>query len=99
DGSSPGEGIGQITNVTIGGTTAGARNIISGNRGWGSTNGNGQPGITGNAVQGNYIGTDVTGMVAIANDQGGIAVKSAGNTIGGTTPGTGNLISGNVGSS
>ena len=47
---------------TIGGTTAAARNVISGN----------QVGVylvsdSGNVVEGNFIGTDTTGTVAIGN--------------------------------
>ena len=79
---------------TIGGTSAGARNIISGN----STNGiliGAGPGSTDNLIVGNYIGTDVTGTVAIS-DGGGVVIQTAGNTIGGSTAGAGNLISGNT---
>ncbi len=50
---------------TIGGTVAGAGNVISGNKGPGiQINGAiaGQVAATGNVVQGNLIGTDVTGM-------------------------------------
>src|SRR5262249_50874244 len=51
-------------NVTIGGTTATARNIISGSfygvRLFGSDG-------TGNVVEGNYIGTDITGTLARGN--------------------------------
>jgi hypothetical protein len=46
-------------------------------------------------VQGNYIGTDVTGKVALANPGSGIVVFSINNLIGGTAPGAGNVISGN----
>src|SRR5207247_5057670 len=46
---------------------------------------------------GNYIGTDLTGTVDLGNGVNGIAISqgSGGNLIGGTTAGTGNLISGN----
>ena len=50
-----------------------------------------------NVIQGNYIGVDVTGTNAPGNASDGIYVLSASNRIGGTTLGTGNLISGNEG--
>jgi CSLREA domain-containing protein len=82
-------------NNIIGGTTSNARNLISGNTNGVSISGSG---ATGNVVQGNLIGTDVTGTVALGNLRG-IWVSSALNTIGGTTPGARNVISGNTGSS
>ena len=55
-------------------------------------------------VEGNYIGSDVTGTTYVpngafnGNDIAGVQIDdSAGNTIGGTATGAGNLISGNVG--
>jgi CSLREA domain-containing protein len=52
---------------------------------------------TGNTVQGNYIGTDVTGTSAIPNATGVLIENAAGaNTIGGSSAGQGNLISGNT---
>jgi CSLREA domain-containing protein len=79
----------------IGGTTAGAGNVISGNAG-GSVTVNGLD-ASGNILQGNYIGTDVTGTVALGN-VGELSVLDApGNTIGGTESGAGNIISGNGG--
>ena len=86
---------------TIGGTTPEARNIISGNS---SAQGiyiltiNDAEGETfGNTVQGNYIGTDITGTVAIPNAEGVRIGNARDNLIGGTTPGAGNVISGNTG--
>jgi len=89
------------TNNTIGGEAASARNVISGN----STEFGvviNESGTTGNMVEGNFIGTDVTGTVALPNGYGILLGSSgSGNTIGGatSTPGTGagNLISGNDG--
>ncbi|MBT8398185.1 MAG: CSLREA domain-containing protein [Gemmatimonadetes bacterium] len=85
--------IGQASDNTVGGATAAARNLISGNR----------EGVTivdvsatGNLVVGNYIGTDVTGILAIPNDTG-VLLLAPDNTIGGTAAGSGNLISGNTG--
>jgi parallel beta-helix repeat protein len=76
----------------IGGTTPGARNLISGNRVFGVVL---RVGATGNTVQGNYIGTDVTGTAAVTNGNGVYIWDAPGNTIGGTVPGARNLISGN----
>ncbi|MEW6128691.1 MAG: C25 family cysteine peptidase [Acidobacteriota bacterium] len=79
---------------TVGGAVAGARNLISGNIvGVELTSG-----ATNNQVQGNYIGTDVTGASAIANTLRGVHIQggSSNNLIGGTVAGAGNLISGNT---
>jgi hypothetical protein len=83
-------------NNLVGGTTVDARNIISGNN-RGIDTGSG----ANNTVQGNFIGTDITGTIAIANPNIGVNTQGTNNLIGGltTTPGTppGNLISGNTG--
>jgi hypothetical protein len=79
---------------TVGGTTGGARNLISGN---------GQSGVaivgssaTGNKVEGNFIGTDVSGNQELGNSVSGVLIDGApNNTIGGTEDGARNLISGN----
>ena len=78
----------------VGGTTAAARNVISGNGGSGVyLNG---AGSTGNLIQGNYIGTDTNGNLAIGNGGDGVTANGARvNTIGGTNAGAGNLLSGN----
>ena len=81
-------------NNIIGGTTAVARNVISGNSTFGINIFD--PGATGNKVQGNYIGTSVAGDTRLANGNAGVRVSDASNnTIGGTTAGAGNIISGN----
>jgi CSLREA domain-containing protein len=81
-------------NWTIGGPTTAQRNVISGNN---------RNGMLINAcypacfVQGNYIGTDTTGTIAMPNAQNGIFVKQTyALTIGGTGAGEGNVISGNT---
>jgi hypothetical protein len=85
---------GNSSSHTIGGTAPGARNIISGNNGPGISIGGT---LTGSVVQGNFIGTDVTGRTAVANASDGVLIMfgSANNTIGGTTPAARNVISGN----
>ncbi len=87
-------------NNIIGGTTAAARNIISGNSGNGvsffaiTTNNSAPPGQL-NVIEGNFIGTDVTGLEPLGNAVG-VFDNGRQNTIGGTTAGAGNLISANV---
>jgi hypothetical protein len=85
--------------VTIGGATTGRRNIISGNY-WHGVFLFGSD--VRSSVLGNYIGTDVTGTVAIPNSwaqvtSAGVYLRDARyNQIGGPGPGEGNLISGNA---
>jgi trimeric autotransporter adhesin len=85
-GISMGTGTGNI----VGSFSVAGRNVISAN---------GQHGILlnsgSNFVQGNFVGTDVAGTAAIPNADG-IFVAGGGNTIGGTAPGAGNLVSGNT---
>ena len=54
----------------IGGTTPAARNIISGNAVAMSSARSTSGGSGGNVIQGNYIGTDVTGNADLGNDRG-----------------------------
>ncbi|MCD4747857.1 MAG: DUF11 domain-containing protein [Thermoanaerobaculales bacterium] len=83
-----------ISDNTIGGTTGAARNLISGNTNpavalnYGASN---------NTVLGNFIGIDVTGLIALGNDGNDVVtLDSPDNTIGGTTAGTQNVISGSL---
>lgn len=93
------------SNNTIGGTAPAARNLISGSGAVGQhTDYTGilfnsvEPAAGNNTVQGNYIGTNISGTLAIPNYDHGITDSSGGdNTIGGTAAGAGNLISGNPG--
>ena len=83
-------------NNVVGGSIGAARNLISGN-GSGST-GDGISvfsGAFGNIIQGNYIGTDSSGTVALPNNLSGIGLSANGNAVGANVPGAGNLISGN----
>jgi CSLREA domain-containing protein len=68
------------SNNTVGGTSPGARNLISGNStGVEITSGGG------NEVSGNYIGTDKTGTSDLGNGSSGVRVSFEGakNTVGG----------------
>ena len=83
---------------TIGGTIAAACNVISGNRISGVAIATGNYVASDNLIAGNYIGTDVTGTIAVPNGYEGVFDTSSPNTtIGGASPGAGNLISGNLG--
>ncbi len=90
------------SNNTIGGTSPSDRNLISGNGldGIDFTNG----AATANLVEGDFIGTDVTGSHKLGNARHGVVISSVTdsgspsgsyNTIGGSVSGAGNLISGN----
>ena len=80
------------SNSTIGGTLSGARNVISGNLDGVYISGD----STGSKVQGNFIGTDRSGTVALGNTYTGVAFDNVANsTIGGTLSGARNVISGN----
>lgn len=75
--------------LVIGGTTAADRNVISGN-----THGiDLLSSSAGASIQGNYIGTDSTGTIALGNDVGIWTDEPA--PIGGRVAGAGNVISGN----
>jgi hypothetical protein len=81
-------------NNVIGGTTPAARNVISGNQfGYGVEIFNDS---TGNAILGDYIGTDATGLGALGNFYGILLIDAPSTSIGGSTPGAGNLLSGNI---
>ena len=88
------------TGNTVGGTTAAARNVISGN----SSDGIDilDSGTSGNVVQGNYVGLNAAGTAGLGNGAsylGGIviALTASNNTVGGGAAGAGNVISGNSG--
>jgi hypothetical protein len=85
--------------TVIGGAVAGARNVISGNRFEGVSVGSLNNVTSGTVIQGNYIGTDVTGTVAVGNAGAGIAVGTGAQDtiIGGTTALARNVVSGNQG--
>lgn len=79
--------------IVVGGKKREARNVISAN---------GQHGVyilgsSGSVIEGNFVGTDVSGMVDLGNVDTGIVLQlvSGPNTIGGTGLASRNVISGN----
>jgi CSLREA domain-containing protein len=83
----------------IGGTTAAARNVVSGNV-EDAIRIVGDPFLgsiaSDNVVEGNYVGVDATGQVALHNKSGVVVVLGAeGTIVGGTPSGAGNVVSGN----
>src|SRR5207245_11455163 len=82
------------TGNTVGGISSAARNIISANAYQGVDLAN--SGTSGNLVEGNYIGTDITGTVSLPNSNGVVVQGGASNnTIGGAVAAARNIISGN----
>jgi len=86
-------GSGTWSDNRIGGTNLADRNILSG----GALGVALDTGATGTVIQGNLIGTDRTGNNAIPNNNTGIGGSASNTIIGGSTPGAGNVISGNDG--
>ena len=77
---------------TIGGSSTGAGNLVSANQ----SSGISLSSSSSNVIQGNYVGTDISGMAALGNGSDGITDSSGQyNTIGGSSTGAGNLISAN----
>jgi titin len=79
---------GGASDNTIGGTTPAARNVIARDVGLVGS------GTSGNVVEGNYLGTDVTGTIAFNGPFWGVGIGdgATNNTIGGTSSGEGNTI-------
>lgn len=75
---------------TIGGTVAGARNVVSGN----SNTGISFSGSSTNTVFGNFIGVNATNTEPLPNENQGLRIDNAtGNVIGGTGAGEPNVLS------
>jgi len=102
-------GQGGAVGNTVGGTAAGARNLISGNlkSGVEINGGGGYAGAFQNVVEGNYIGTDITGTKQGLENVIGVLIDAGAydNTVGGPNEtdsqgklelSSGNLISGNT---
>lgn len=81
--------LGTIFDVTVGGTTAGAGNLVSGNHRDGVLVFDAEA-----LVQGNKIGSDVSGTLPLGNQADGLEVGGAASmvTLGGTTPNASNLV-------
>ncbi len=78
----------------IGGSSAQARNLVSGNGGSGVYLFG--AGAISNYIQGNFIGVDISGSRSVSNVTDGITLYNAStNLVGGSIPGQGNLLSGN----
>ena len=85
------------TNNTIGGTAAGAGNVISANSSDGVTIISQSVGL--NVVQGNTIGLNAPRTSVLPNKGQGVdLISTSANTVGGTAAGAGNIIAGNLGS-
>ncbi len=82
-------------NNTVGGTVAGARNVLSGNNDSGVVIEGAVAG--GNLVQGNFIGVNPAGTADMGNAFDGVQIRGAAvnNTVGGTVAAARNIISGN----
>jgi hypothetical protein len=86
---------GSTSDTIVGGTTSAERNVVSGNgvNGIRVETGSG----IGVAIEGNFVGIDVTGTAALGNHGFGVSAEGPGVTIGGSAPGAGNVVSGNGG--
>src|SRR5262249_41018958 len=81
------------TDNFIGGTTKGTINVISANHDGVVIQGQAS---VGNVIVGNFIGTMADGVTVLGNAVDGVRIDNApDNSVGGTAPGAGNVISGN----
>jgi hypothetical protein len=83
------------SDITIGGSTRGDGNVISGNTGYGVHLFRTSPG---NTIWGNFIGTDASGTSALGNGIDGVFLDAGSSSeVGCTVPGAGNVIANNGG--
>ena len=80
-------------NNLIGGPALGATNVISGNSMMGIQI---RAGASGNVIQDNYVGADISGTSAIPNLDGIVLKGAVGDTVGGAVAGARNVVSGNT---
>ncbi|MGI8983253.1 MAG: FGLLP motif-containing membrane protein [Acidimicrobiales bacterium] len=83
---------GGAARTRIGGTDPLDRNVISGN----DSDGIRASGAVATVIVGNYVGPDAAGAGEVGNGRG-ILLDNSPATIGGTAPGSGNVVSGNTG--
>ena len=81
----------EVSNTLVGGTAAGTRNILSGNRADAVLVSGGA-----NRIEGNYIGLGPDGATVVSNAGHGVVVSGVGNVVGGSVPAAGNVIAGNA---
>ena len=85
--------LGALSKTLVGGPLPANRNIISASTHDGIRVGSG---ATGTLIEGNYIGTDISGLLPLGNGDAGILMgDGTGNVIGGNALGLGNVISAN----
>ncbi|HEX4441091.1 MAG TPA: IPT/TIG domain-containing protein [Thermoanaerobaculia bacterium] len=84
------------SDAVIGGTTPAERNVISGHSAADRAGIVLGSNVQGTLVQGNYVGTDLTGAVGLGNTVG-ISMGAGGNTAGGSAPGAGNVVASSSG--
>jgi hypothetical protein len=89
-----GDGTNTVTQIVLGGSQAGAGNLVSGNYVGIEISGSGAAYIR---IEGNNVGTDVTGTAPLANHVGvWVRDGASHNSIGGLVAGAGNTIAFNV---
>ncbi|MEQ9031371.1 MAG: choice-of-anchor Q domain-containing protein, partial [Aggregatilineales bacterium] len=89
-GANSGIYLGNNDGLLIGGNTPEARNVISGNFTYNISGLNG--GGNNVTIQGNYVGTDTTGMISLDNILTGIYLRTTNSLIGGSEPSERNII-------
>jgi hypothetical protein len=87
----PGVTISGSSDNTVGGTTAGAGNVIAGNAGAGVQ----LVDADSNALRGNAIGTDLAGALVLGNDGSGVEIDGRFNRVGDTGARSANTIAHN----
>lgn len=80
-----------VPNITVGGTAAGAGNIVA-SQGEGIAIGSNSAPSGDALIQGNAVGTNFDGTAVLGNVGYGITVSSPGATIGGTAAGAANVV-------